>query len=249
MEQINDRVALIAGVSNNIGEHIALRFAEKGARIAVCDSETGRANDLVTKITDSGGKAVAFNVNLTNPDDVKTCVGKVVEQFGTVDILVNNPSEPEGEAFDSLSIESFNNSVDINLKSQFYFIHEVMPVMKKNSYGRIINLSTLEYLGLAGMANLSSSTAGIFGLTRSIALEVARDNITVNTVVKGDVASGNETEEEIGKRVASIPAKKLGKPVDIARAIGFFASDFSKYVTGQTLFVCGGKSVHFSLSV
>ncbi len=248
MEQINDRVALIAGVSNNVGEAIALRFADKGARLAVCDSDSSRVNDLVAKITDAGGEAVAFNVNLTEPDDVKTCVSKVMEQFGKIDILVNNPDEPEGKALNDLSIEDFNSSIDINLKSQFYFLREIMPIMQKNGGGRIINISALEYLGLPGKVNLSASTAGILGLTRSLALEAAKDDVTVNNVVKGDIANGNETEEEIEKKASKMPVKTLGKPADIARAVGFFASDFSKYVTGQTLFVCGGKSVHFSLS-
>ena len=249
MEQINDRVALIAGVSNNVGEAIALWFADKGARLAVCDSDSSHVNDLVAKITDAGGEAVAFNVKLTDPDDVKTCVGQVMEQFGKIDILVNNPDEPEGKALNDLSIEDFNSSIDINLKSQFYFLREIMPIMQKNGGGRIINISALEYLGLPGKVNLSTSTAGIFGLTRSLALEAAKDDVTVNNVVKGDIANGNETEEEIEKKAGKMPVKKLGKPADIARAVGFFASDFSKYVTGQTFFVCGGKSVHFSLSV
>ena len=248
MEQINDRVALIAGVSNNVGEAIALRFADRGARIAVCDTDSSHVNDLVAKITGDGGEAVAFNVNLTDPDDVKTCVGKVIEKFGKIDILVNNPDEPEGKALNDLSIEDFNSSIDINLKSQFYFLREIMPIMQKNGGGRIINISALEYLGLPGKVNLSASTAGILGLTRSLALEAAKDDVTVNNVVKGDIANGNETEEEIEKKAGKMPVKALGKPADIARAVGFFASDFSKYVTGQTFFVCGGKSVHFSLS-
>jgi 3-oxoacyl-[acyl-carrier protein] reductase/2-[hydroxy(phenyl)methyl]-succinyl-CoA dehydrogenase BbsC subunit len=248
MEQINDRVALIAGASNNVGEAIVLRLADKGARLAVCDSDSSYMNELVTKITDAGGEAVAFNVKLTDPDDVKNCVGQVMEQFGKIDILVNNPNEPEGKALDGLSIEDFNSSIDINLKSQFYFVHEIMPMMKQKGSGRIINISVLEYLGLPGKVNLSTSTAGILGLTRSLALEGAKNDVTVNNVVKGDIADGAETEEEIAKRTGSIPVKKLGKPDDIAHAVGFFASDSSKYVTGQTFFVCGGKSVHFSLS-
>ena len=248
MEQIKDRVALIAGASNKVGEEIAFRFARLGARLAICDFDSGRVNDLVTSIPKDGGKVVAIAVNLTDPNDVKRCVGEVVKQFGKIDILVNNPDEPEGKSLADLTVQDFNRAIDINLKSQFYFLRETMPVMQKNGYGRIINISSLEYLGLPGKVNLSASAAGILGLTRSLALEAAKDNVTVNNVVKGDIANGNESGEEIERRTGSIPVKTLGKPTDIARAVGFFASDSSKYVTGQTFFVCGGKSIHFSLS-
>ena len=187
-------------------------------------------------------------MNLTDPVDVKRCIGEILEKFGRIDILVNNPDSPAGEKLADLSLDDFSRAIDINLIFPFCFLREIMPIMQQNGNGRIINISALEYLGLPGKVNLSASTAGILGLTRALALEAAKDNVTVNNVVKGDIASGNETEEEIEKRVGSIPVKALGKPADIARAVGFFASDSAKYVTGQTFIVCGGKSVHFSLS-
>jgi NAD(P)-dependent dehydrogenase (short-subunit alcohol dehydrogenase family) len=249
MEQVTDRVVLIAGTGDAVGEAISIRLARLGAKLAICDVESGKVDALVAGIRESGGVASGFNVNLSDPSSVKTAVDGVLGKFGAIHVLVNNPGAPAGRPLAETSIDDFMQAIGASLNPQFFFLREVVPTMRRNGGGRIVNISSIEYLGFPGKVNLSAPRSAVLGLTRSIALEVAKDDIMVNTVVKGDIADGDLSEEELERRVGSIPVKKLGTPADIARAVGFFVSDTSKYITGQTFFVCGGKSVHCSMSV
>jgi len=121
--------------------------------------------------------------------------------------------------------------------------------MKTRKYGRVINISSLSYLGFQGLSSYAAAKSALFGLTRSLALESARNGVTVNCVAKGDMATAGMDEATIEKCIKAIPVRRMGKPEDVAKAVGFFASDRSPYVTGQTFFVCGGKSIHFSMSI
>jgi 3-oxoacyl-[acyl-carrier protein] reductase/2-[hydroxy(phenyl)methyl]-succinyl-CoA dehydrogenase BbsC subunit len=121
--------------------------------------------------------------------------------------------------------------------------------MRKNSHGRIISIGSLDYLGWQGKANYSAARSAIFGFTRSLALELAKSGITVNYVAKGEIAAAPLSEEDTARIKEVVPVQRAGKPEDVASVVGFFASDASSYLTGQTLFVCGGKSIYFSMSV
>ena len=170
-------------------------------------------------------------------------------RYGKIDILINNPAENAGQGLAELSTQSFTTTVAALLGAEFNFLHAVVPLMQKNSCGRVVNISSLAYLGLPKNADVAAAKSGLFGLTRSIALETARNNVTVNCIVKGDIPAAAETEEVKTKIAGSIPVKRVGTPDDVAYAVSFFASDTSDYVTGQTFFVCGGKSNYFSMSV
>ncbi len=245
---MKDRVALIAGADDEVGEAIALQFAAHGAKLALCGGARDRLEALAAKVVAQGGKAMTSELN-PGAGAIASCVGGVLAHYGKIDILVNNLPLPAGNALCDPAAGDFDTAVSAVLGARFHFMRETLPAMKKNGYGRIVNLSSLAYLGQPKKADAAAAQAGVFGLTRSVALEAARDSITVNHVVKGDVSTAQMSEEEKEKLAASIPVKRVGAPADVARAVCFFAADSSKYVTGQTFFVCGGKSAYFSMSI
>ena len=249
LSKVKGRVALIAGATDEVGEAIALRLAAAGAKIALCDKEEKKLAEVAAKITAAGGEAATFAVNPGDAQAIRGCVDKIVARLGAIDILVNNPKEAEGKALGELTTESFSATVAAQLGAEFNFLLEVVPRMQQNSRGRVINISSLTYLGLPKNVDLGAAKSGLFGLTRSIALEMARHNVTVNCVVKGDIPAAAVAEEVKTKIAGGIPVKRVGTPDDVSYAVSFFASDTSDYVTGQTFFVCGGKSNYFSMSV
>jgi 3-oxoacyl-[acyl-carrier protein] reductase/2-[hydroxy(phenyl)methyl]-succinyl-CoA dehydrogenase BbsC subunit len=169
--------------------------------------------------------------------------------MGRIDILINNFDHCDAKPVGELSNEDWQGCFDKNLNPVFYFTRAILPGMKAQKYGRVVNISSLTYIGWPGQSSYSAAKSAIFGLTRSLALETARDKVTVNCVAKGDILAADMTDETIEQLTKSIPVRKVGTPEDVAKAVGFFASDGSPYVTGQTFFVCGGKSIHFSMSI
>ncbi len=244
-----ERVALIVGAADEIVEAIALRFAAQGTKVALCGGAEDRLNAVAARIKKDGGQALAAPVNAADPQAVKACVEFVIQNFGKIDILVNSPAEPAGFPLSKLSAEDFAASVNTILEAQCHFMRETVPGMRSNGYGRVINIGSLAYLGNPRGANVAAAQAGLFGLIRSVALEAGREGVTVNSVIKGDIENSSMSEEERGKISKGIPVRRMGTPADIANAVGFLAGNSSKYVTGQTLFVCGGKSAKYSMSV
>ena len=242
-------VAVIAGGTNKVGEYIGLKFGKRGAKVVIVDSDEEELNSLVSRIKDAGGEATGVVADPTSPEDVKRAVGGIIEDFNKIDILVNNVDEMTEKKAVDLTDHDWNQSIAANLNPTFLFSREVLPKMQENKYGRIINMGSLYYLGWPGKVSYSTAKSAIFGFTRSLALEVAKDDITVNTVAVGDLSRPGLSEEVAGNMAKSIPVMRLGEPDDVANAVGFLASQSAKYVTGQTLFVCGGKSVYFSMSI
>ncbi len=249
MELLNERVVIIAGPVDEICDAIGMCLAKSGAKIAFAGSDRDKIEASVSKIEAAGGEAKAVIGDLSTADDVKKMVGEVIGVFGEIHVLINNADDPAGKGIVELTYGEWNKSLCANLDPLFLLCHEVIPIMKEKKYGRVINVGSIDYLGWPGKVNYSAAKSAIFGFTRSLALETAIDNITVNTVAKGDVAHLGLSEEDGAKLAEQLPVKRLGQPEDIANAVAFFASDNSKYVTGQTLFVCGGKSMHFSMSI
>jgi len=250
MDGVKNKVAVIAGGTSETGVAISIGFADRGAKVAVCDIDQKKVDSIVQKIKEKGHQTMGVAMDPSKPEAVKDAIDKIRAEFDQIDILVNNVDDSEGFGIAELSDDIWKKSVDNNLNSVFYFCREVMPEMRKNKYGRIINISSIDYLGwLGGKVNCSATKSAIFGLTRSLALEAAKDEVTANCVVKGDIAGSDIPEDKAEKMASIMPVKKLGKPEDIARAVVFFASQEAKYITGQTLFVCGGKSLYSSMSV
>lgn len=248
-DNTKERVALISGATDQVGEGVALRLAKEGVKLALCDMAGSPIQALKNRITDGGGEASAIPLASTSAGAVAETVAAVQSRFGRIDILVNHTPQPPRHALSELSAGGFDGTVDAILCLQARFLREVMPGMRRSGFGRVINIGSLAYLGTAKGIDVAAAQAGLFGLTRSAALEAARDNVTVNSVIAGEIANATMAEDETTALANGIPVKRLATLSDIAHAVGFFAAEKTKYVTGQTLFVCGGKSVYYSMSV
>ena len=244
------KVALIAGAADDVGQAIAARLAGKGAKLVLVDTNGEKLNALAGAMAKDGTKAEVMTLNLTDAKAVRYAVDRAVDTFGTIDILINNIDSRDGTALAEGSLETWQNSFRENLFPVVSLCLEVIPVMKRSQYGRIVSVGSLDYLGTAGRSNYSTAKSALFGMTRAFALELAKDGITVNQVLKGDIKTAEiplsaEAEETLG---AQLPVQRLGRPDDISYAVTYLASDASKYVTGQNLIVCGGKSIYSSMS-
>jgi 3-oxoacyl-[acyl-carrier protein] reductase/2-[hydroxy(phenyl)methyl]-succinyl-CoA dehydrogenase BbsC subunit len=249
MEVVKDRVAVVVGACDDVGMAIGQRLAGNGAKVIICDSDETKLKAALHLIDDQGGNAQAKLVDPTSGDDVKRLVDEVTKQHGRIDILINNVNAQCGKPVGNISNSDWETGIRSNLSPTFFFCREVIPKMQAQKYGRVVNISSIDYMGRPGESNYSAVKSALFGLTRSLALETARDAVTVNCVVKGDVASSGMSPEAAEKIAKALPVGRIGNVDDVAGAVGFFASDTSKYVTGQTLFVCGGKSAYYSMSI
>ena len=249
MESFKDRVVLIESISDEVGYAIAIKLASKGAKLAVLDINGKSTSDMVSKL--KGGGMTAYGVTSDPADSagVKRAIASVMGEYGKIDILVNNSDVKTDCKIEDVKVKDWHQSVKSNIDPAFFLSREVIPIMRKQGYGRIINIGSIDYLGLPNTSVYSAAKSSMFGFTRALALEVAKDQITVNWVVKGTIQSSDMTSEQVEKLAAKIPVKKIGTPEDVAGAVTFFASETSKYITGQTFFVCGGKSAYFSMSI
>jgi 3-oxoacyl-[acyl-carrier protein] reductase/2-[hydroxy(phenyl)methyl]-succinyl-CoA dehydrogenase BbsC subunit len=251
MMDMKDRVVLVAGAVNDVGEAVSLRLAQGGATIVLADSDKQGLTALEKKVADAGGTVKAVVVNLANGDEVEAAVTSIAEESGSIDVLVNCMDTPGKASVSDTALDGWQSLVDSNLSAMFYVTKAVVSTMRAKQYGRIVNINDLDYLGMAGSSGYSTVKSGAFGLTRGLALELAKEGITVNTVVKGVIQKPDVTlsEEEYANAAKRMPVNKLGTTDDIAYAVSLFASESSNYMTGQTLFVCGGKSLFASMSV
>jgi 3-oxoacyl-[acyl-carrier protein] reductase len=242
---LENKVALVTGASRGIGRAIALELAKNGASVAVnfAGSEA-KANEVVDEIKANGGNAFAIKADVSNSDDVTSMIKEVIDQFGQLDILVNNAGITRDNLLMRMKDAEWDDVINTNLKGVFLCTKGVTRQMMKQRSGRIINItSVVGVSGNAGQANYVAAKAGVIGLTKTTAKELASRNITVNAVAPGFITTDmtDELTEEIkGEMLKQIPLAKLGEPSDIANIVTFLASEKSKYMTGQTLHVNGG---------
>lgn len=242
------RTALVTGGSRGIGRGIVQALAAQGAKVAfVYQSNAQAAEALVAELTQAGHTVVAHQVDVRNKEAVDAVVKTVTEAWGKLDILVNNAGVIRDALLATMTPEQWRDVIDTNLTSVYNFCQAVTRPMMSARYGRIINMSSVAgEFGNKGQANYAASKGGINGFTRCLATELASRGITVNAVAPGFIetdmteAVRNVAEAEIKK---NIPAKRLGKPEDIANAVLFLASQESSYITGQVLSVDGGLTL------
>ncbi|WP_078576240.1 3-oxoacyl-[acyl-carrier-protein] reductase [Salipaludibacillus agaradhaerens] len=237
--------ALVTGGSRGIGKAICLELAEQGVNVAVNFSgNREKAEAVAEQCRQLGVEALAVQADVGNADSVKQMIDTVMEAFGSIDILVNNAGITRDTLIMRMKEEDFDAVINTNLKGVFNCSKAVTRPMMKQRYGRIINISSVVgVLGNAGQANYVASKAGVIGLTKSLARELANRNIRVNAVAPGFIGTEmtDELTEETKKALLNqIPLAELGKPEDVARVVAFLASDASAYMTGQTLHVDGG---------
>ncbi|WP_226528263.1 3-oxoacyl-[acyl-carrier-protein] reductase [Metabacillus niabensis] len=242
---LSNKVALVTGASRGIGRAIALDLAKNGASIAVnYAGNEAKANEVVDEIKASGGQAIAIKADVSNGDEVQQMIKEVIKEFGQLDILVNNAGITRDNLLMRMKDSEWDEVIDTNLKGVFLCTKAVTRQMMKQRNGRIINItSVVGVSGNPGQANYVAAKAGVIGLTKTTAKELASRNITVNAVAPGFITTDmtDELNEDIKTDLLKqIPLAALGEPSDIANAVTFLASEKSKYITGQTLHINGG---------
>lgn len=247
MKLLEGKVALVTGAGRGIGKAIALRFAQEGANVAFTDLAVNEAvEDTVKEIEAMGVKAKAYASNAANFDETHEVVKQIVEDFGRIDVLVNNAGITKDGLMMRMSEAQWDAVINVNLKSAFNFIHAVTPVMAKQRGGSIINMSSVVGVsGNAGQCNYSASKAGMIGLAKSIAKEMGPRGIRANCIAPGFIITDmtNQLSQEIKDQWAQqIPMRRGGTPEDVANVALFLASDLSSYVSGQTIHCCGAMN-------
>lgn len=240
---LKGKTAIVTGASRGIGKAIALKLAENGANI-VLNYRSSSIDDIINEIEAKGVKVVAVQGDVSISEDADKLIKAAVDNFGSVDILVNNAGITKDGLLMRMKDEDFDKVIDVNLKGAFNTIRAASTIMMKQRSGKIINLSSVVGLtGNAGQANYSASKAGLLGLTKSVARELAARGITCNAVAPGfietdmtDVLSDKVKEGLLN----NIPLKRLGKPEDVANLVCFLASQNANYITGQVMNVDGG---------
>ena len=244
-KRFEGKAAIVTGASRGIGRAIALRLAEDGANIVVnYHANLDAANEVASSIESLGSKGVVVEADVARGEDVTRLVETAMSEFGRIDVLVNNAGITRDQLIMRMSDEDWESVLDTNLKSAFLMTRAALRPMLRQRYGRIVNITSISgVMGNAGQANYSASKAGLIGLTRSIAREVASRSITCNAVAAGivdtDIWQG-VPEAAIDALLSMIPLARKGTPEEIAEAVAFLASDASAYITGQVLNVDGG---------
>ncbi|HCX0453529.1 TPA: 3-oxoacyl-[acyl-carrier-protein] reductase [Staphylococcus aureus] len=237
--------ALVTGASRGIGRSIALQLAEEGYNVAVnYAGSKEKAEAVVEGIKAKGVDSFAIQANVADADEVKAMIKEVVSQFGSLDVLVNNAGITRDNLLMRMKEQEWDDVIDTNLKGVFNCIQKATPQMLRQRSGAIINLSSVVgAVGNPGQANYVATKAGVIGLTKSAARELASRGITVNAVAPGFIVSdmtdalSDELKEQM---LTQIPLARFGQDTDIANTVAFLASDKAKYITGQTIHVNGG---------
>lgn len=245
MKKLEGKTAVVTGASRGIGRAIALTLAEQGARVVVNYSGSqSKAEEVVAEITENGGEAIAVQANVADADEVTALMKATTETFGSLDILVNNAGITRDNLLMRMKEQDWDDVMNTNLKGVFLCTKAVSRQMMKQRAGRIINVASIVGVsGNAGQANYVAAKAGVIGLTKTSAKELASRNIYVNAVAPGFIATEMTDElptEVKDQMLGQIPLAKLGDPKDVAKVVLFLASDDASYITGQTIHVDGG---------
>ena len=244
MPTLTDRVALVTGASQGIGRAIAMRLAHEGAAVALCARNEDKLAEVAAEIAGQGGTAQPFALDMTSEDSIKACVKAVTARFGKLEILVNNAGITRDILALRMKRHDWDDVLTTNLTGAFLMSQACMSPMLKAKWGRMINVtSVVGEMGQAGQANYAASKAGLIGLTKSLARELAGRAITVNAVAPGYIETAMTAvlnDEQKTAMTAQIPLGRAGTDADIASAVAFLASDEAAYITGHTLDVNGG---------
>lgn len=245
MASLDNKVAIVTGGGGGIGGAIALHFAREHAKLAIADIDAGAAKGRAAEITARGGEATPIVADVTKKTSVRQMVQSTLDHWGRIDILVNVAGGAEPKLVIDMDESEWDRIVDMNLKSTFLCCQAVLPTMIEQQYGKIVNISSIYgFTGSATRANYAAAKAGVAVFTKSLALEVIKENINVNAIAPGRVATqrvrGHYSDAEWAERVAAIPMGRAAEPEEMAPAALFLVKDENRYVTGQTIHVNGG---------
>ena len=243
---LQNKVAVVTGGSRGIGKAIAEKFAAEGASVGILySSNSASADAVVEEIRNAGGTAKAYQCHVENSDEVGKTIDEVVNDLGKIDILVNNAGITRDKLLMMMKEEDFDDVISVNLKGAYNTMRKVCPMLARQRWGRIINLSSIAGInGNAGQVNYSASKAGLIGMTKSAASEFAGRGITVNAIAPGfvetDMTEKFASDENVMKR---IPVGRMGRPDEIASLALFLASDAAAYITGEVIRIDGGLAI------
>jgi NAD(P)-dependent dehydrogenase (short-subunit alcohol dehydrogenase family) len=244
---VQDRVAVVTGAAQGIGLGIATRLARSGAVVVINDLDAQRAEEAAGKVAaDTGATVHGVGGDVGSKAGAEALVAATLDGFGRVDIVVNNAGIGRDRTVLKLSEEDWDEVIRINLKGPFLVAQQAMAPMREQKHGRIINIGSRAWLGGFGQANYSAAKGGLISLTRTLALEGAKHGITANCVVPALIETPlfQQLEEAAKQRLAgTVPMGRVGQPDDVAWAVESLAADEAAYITGQHLYVCGGRSL------
>jgi 3-oxoacyl-[acyl-carrier protein] reductase len=244
MTNLQGRIALVTGASQGIGRACALELARQGATVALAARNEAKLAEVAAEIAAAGGQAAAFALDVASEDSIRSGAKAILDRYGKVEILVNNAGITRDDLAMKMKRTDWDDVISTNLTGAFLLTQAVLRPMLKNRWGRIVNIaSVVGRTGQAGQANYAASKAGLIGLTRSLARELASRAITVNAVAPGyiETAMTHVLSEDLrNQMLATIPLDRAGTEQDIANAVAFLASDAAAYITGHVLDVNGG---------
>jgi len=253
MRGLKGRVAVVTGGGSGIGREICKRLAEEGVAVGIVDINPAGGEETVSQIDAAGGKAVLALADITDFDAVTAAVDKIESEAGPIDILVNNAGWDEVVPFLKTDFDLWKKVVDINLYGPLYLQYAILPRMVERGHGKVVNISSdAGRVGSSGEAVYSAAKGGIIAFTKTMARELARSNIQLNVICPGPTDTplfAKVAEGESGARYAealtrAIPMRRLAQPDDLPGAVAFFVSDDANFITGQTLSVSGGLTMH-----
>ncbi len=250
MGRLEGRVAMVTGAARGLGRATAARFAREGARVCLTDVDLEGASIAAKDLVDGGMDAFASRVDVTSRTEVETAVGRIVERYGRLDILVNNAGVTRDNLLFKMDDDEWRTVLNVHLTGAFMCSRAAQKHMVERNYGRIVNVSSTSALGNRGQANYSAAKAGLQGFTKTLAIELGRYGVTVNSVAPGFIETemtrataermGVDWEDFVAARIENIPVGRGGRPEDVASAILYFASEEAGFVSGQVLYVAGG---------
>ncbi|MDQ1718594.1 MAG: 3-oxoacyl-[acyl-carrier protein] reductase [Pseudonocardiales bacterium] len=253
MAGVQDRIAVVTGGAQGIGAAIAARLASGGAKVAVVDLSEASTQPVVAEITAAGGVAIGVGADVSKADQVQAAFERVASEFGGLHVLINNAGVLRDNLLFKMSEDDWDTVMNVHLKGAFLCSKTAQQYMVDAKYGRIVNMSSTSALGNRGQANYSTAKAGLQGLTKTLAIELGPFGVTANAIAPGfiETAMTKATAERIGTTIedmraavaAAVPVRRGGVPDDIANTAAFFAGEESGYVTGQVIYVDGGRGL------